>query len=103
MLSDAEKKRSFDMGSDPYAGGAAGFGQGFSFSDIIDAFFGAGAGQAQRGPRSRQRRGQDALIRLDIDLADAVFGAEEELVIGRRWSARPVTGTHPAGHLAPHL
>ena len=81
VLSDAEKRRSYDMGSDPYAGGAAGFGQGFSFSDIMDAFFGAGAGQAQRGPRSRQRRGQDALIRLDIDLADAVFGAEKELAI----------------------
>ena len=81
MLSDADKRRSYDMGADPYAGGAAGFGQGFSFSDIMDAFFGAGAGQAQRGPRSRQRRGQDALIRLDIDLADAVFGAEKELAI----------------------
>ncbi len=81
MLSDADKRRSYDMGADPYAGAAAGFGQGFSFSDIMDAFFGAGAGQAQRGPRSRQRRGQDALVRLDIDLADAVFGAEKELII----------------------
>ena len=81
VLSDPEKRRSYDMGSDPYAAGAAGFGQGFSFSDIMDAFFGAGAAQAQRGPRSRQRRGQDALIGLDIDLADAVFGAEKELTI----------------------
>ncbi len=81
VLSDPEKRRSFDMGADPYAGAAAGFGQGFSFSDIMDAFFGAGAATAQRGPRSRQRRGQDALVRLDIDLADAVFGAERELAI----------------------
>jgi molecular chaperone DnaJ len=81
VLSDPEKRRSYDMGADPYAAGAAGFGQGFSFSDIMDAFFGAGAGTAQRGPRSRQRRGQDALIRLDIDLADAVFGAEKELTV----------------------
>lgn len=81
VLSDAEKKRAYDMGSDPYAAGAAGFGQGFSFSDIMDAFFGAGAGQAQRGPRSRQRRGQDALVRLDLDLSDAVFGGEKELTV----------------------
>jgi molecular chaperone DnaJ len=81
VLADAEKRRSYDMGADPYAAGAAGFGQGFSFSDIMDAFFGGGAGASQRGPRSRQRRGQDALVRLDIDLADAVFGAEKELVI----------------------
>ncbi|MEO7268657.1 MAG: molecular chaperone DnaJ [Knoellia sp.] len=82
VLSDAEKRRGYDMGSDPYAGGAAGFGQGFAFSDIMDAFFGQGAGQAQgRGPRSRQSRGQDALVRLDLDLVDAVFGAEKELVV----------------------
>ncbi|HEY7722494.1 MAG TPA: molecular chaperone DnaJ [Pedococcus sp.] len=81
VLGDAEKRRAYDMGSDPYASGAASFGQGFSFSDIMDAFFGAGAGGPQRGPRSRQRRGQDALVRLDIDLADAVFGAERELTL----------------------
>ena len=81
VLGDPEKRRAYDMGSDPYASGAASFGQGFSFSDIMDAFFGAGAGGPQRGPRSRQRRGQDALVRLDIDLADAVFGAESELTL----------------------
>jgi len=83
VLSDPEKRRAFDAGADPYGGAAAGgFGQGFSFSDIMDAFFtNSGAGGGGRGPRSRQRRGQDALIRLDIDLADAVFGAEEELAI----------------------
>jgi molecular chaperone DnaJ len=81
VLADGEKRRAYDMGADPYAGGAAGFGQGFSFSDIMDAFFGAGATASTRGPRSRQRRGQDALVRLDVDLADAVFGAQKDLTI----------------------
>lgn len=83
VLSDTDKRRQYDMGSDPYAGGAAGFGQGFSFSDIMDAFFGAGAGGpgAGRGPRPRRSRGQDALVPLDIDLATAVFGGTSELVI----------------------
>ncbi len=81
VLSDADKKQSYDMGSDPYGGGAAGFGQGFSFSDIMDAFFGGQGAAAGRGPRSRQTRGQDALVRLDIDLGDAVFGAQKDLTI----------------------
>ena len=51
VLSDPEKRRAYDAGADPYGDAAAGgFGQGFSFSDIMDAFFtspGAGGG---RGP-----------------------------------------------------
>ena len=75
------RSRPTTMGSDPYGSGAAGFGQGFSFSDIMDAFFGGQAGTAGRGPRSRTTRGQDALVRLDIDLGDAVFGAQKDLTI----------------------
>jgi molecular chaperone DnaJ len=81
VLSDPDKKQAYDHGSDPYGSGAAGFGQGFSFSDIMDAFFGGQAGTAGRGPRSRTTRGQDALVRLDIDLGDAVFGAQKDLTI----------------------
>src|ERR1019366_144566 len=73
VLSDAEKRRSYDAGSDPYGGASGGFGQGFSFNDVMDAFFGQAAGRAGRGPRSRQRRGDDALIRLEIDISYAVF------------------------------
>ena len=81
VLSDPEKRRAYDAGADPYGDATAGgFGQGFSFSDIMDAFF-TSPGAGGRGPRSRQRRGQDALIRLDLDLSQAVFGAERELTI----------------------
>ncbi len=81
VLSDADKRRAYDAGSDPYGGETGGFGQGFSFSDVMDAFFGQAAGGRGRGPRSRRRRGQDALIRLDIDLSQAVFGAEREVTM----------------------
>ena len=65
VLSDPDKRQMFDMGADPRAprGGGGpnqGAGFGFDFTDIMDAFFG---GQ-QRGPRTRMRRGQDALSHL---------------------------------------
>ncbi len=81
VLSDPGKKRSYDAGADPYAGSADGFGAGFSFSDIMDAFFGGGTAAGGRGPRSRVQRGNDALVRLEIDLAATVFGGTEELVV----------------------
>ena len=80
ILSDPEKRAMYDRGGDPLSGAGGGFGQGFSFSDIMDAFFGQQGG-AQRGPRARMRRGQDALLRLDVELAEAAFGVSKELKV----------------------
>jgi len=83
VLSDPEKRQMYDLGADPFAkagAGAGGFGAaGFPFSDLVDAFFGGGA--APRGPRSRARRGRNATIRVDLDLAECAFGTTRELVI----------------------
>ena len=77
VLSDPEKREMYDLGIDPRTGAAGGFGSNFGFSDFMDAFF----GQQARGPRSRVRRGQDALIRLTIDLDEAVFGSERDITV----------------------
>jgi molecular chaperone DnaJ len=84
VLSDPDKRTAYDRGGDPFGGGNFGQGAGFSFTDIMDAFFGGGgaAGGAQgRGPRPRVRRGQDALIRLEVELAEAAFGVSRELKV----------------------
>ena len=78
VLADPQKRELHDLGGDPFSTGG-GFGSGFGFSDIMDAFFGGGGGG--RGPRPRHRRGQDALIRVDIDLAEATFGVTRDLQV----------------------
>ncbi len=80
VLSDPAKREMFDLGGDPFGNGGNGFSQGagFGFGDIMDAFFG---GTQSRGPRPRQRRGQDALIRIDLELAETAFGTTKELQV----------------------
>ena len=85
---------------------ASASGAGFSFTDIMDAFFGGGGGGAAqgRGPRPRVRRGQDALIHLEIDLAEAAFGTTRELkvdtaVLCTDLPRRRRCTRHPPGHL----
>ena len=80
VLSNPEKRQMYDLGGESALGGNGGTGAGFGFSDIFETFFGAATG-ATRGPAPRGRRGQDALIRLEIDLRDAVFGVEEEIQV----------------------
>ncbi len=75
VLSDPRQRQDYDNGGRGQGGGDFG-----GFGDIFETFFGGGAGR-QSGPRSRRERGQDALLRIDVDLADVVFGAQQEVEI----------------------
>ncbi|MFM6974421.1 MAG: molecular chaperone DnaJ [Agromyces sp.] len=74
VLSDPESRQRYDLGGDSGFGGFG--GQGFGgFGDIFETFFGGGA----QGPRSRAQRGEDALLMVDVDLAEVMFGTHTEL------------------------
>jgi molecular chaperone DnaJ len=84
-LTDPDKRRIVDLGGDPFdsgngGGGAGGFGSaGFGgLGDIMDAFFG---GAATRGPRSRTRAGRDALIPVELELDETVFGTTKDITV----------------------
>src|SRR4051812_40354000 len=104
VLSDPQKREIVDLGGDPLASGGAGAGAAGpfgGFADIMDAFFGGATMGGARGPRSRVRQGADALVHLDLDLADTAFGVSRELaldtavVCARCQGAGTASGTHP--------
>ncbi|MDU9377138.1 Chaperone protein DnaJ [Methanocorpusculaceae archaeon Sp1] len=88
VLSDDGKRRQYDqLGHDnftnaskgSYGGpGGGGYTADFSgFGDIFDSFFGGGGGGRRSGPR----QGDDLLMRIQITLEDAVFGAQKEIEV----------------------
>lgn len=90
VLKDPQKRAIYDRGGDPMgsAGMGGGFGgmggmggfsaAGFDFTDLIGSMFGQAT---SRGPRSRVRKGQDALVGLTITLPEAAFGVTKPLQV----------------------
>jgi molecular chaperone DnaJ len=83
VLSNPQKKQSYDQfgeaGANAGAGGFGGFdfsgfsgGQAFDMSDLFESFFGGRGGRAERA--REEQKGEDREVMVDIDLADVVNG-----------------------------
>jgi molecular chaperone DnaJ len=103
-LTDPDKRRIVDLGGDPFDTGAGSAGNPFAggfggLGDIMDAFFG---GATARGPRSRVQAGRDALIPIELELDETVFGTTKDITVDTAIlcstcsGAGTAPGTHPA-------
>ncbi|WP_040161194.1 molecular chaperone DnaJ [Nigerium massiliense] len=108
VLRDPQKKSVYDRGGDPMGGmggmggfgfpGGAGGAAGFDMGDLLGAMFGQ---QSSRGPRPRVRRGQDALVRVSLSLADAAFGVTKPVRVDTAVTCPTCHGNGSADGAAP--
>ena len=108
VLSDPEKRRIVDLGGDPLGNGnGAGAGNPFGpggfgggLGDVFDMFFGAGGG-GRGGPRSRIREGADALLRLDLTMAETALGVHKDVGVDTAVLCRTCSGDGCAPGTSP--
>lgn len=94
VLSDPNKRKQYDQfGSQAFdgsaGGGFGGFGGGFSgfgfedfdLGDIFEQFMGGGAFSNRRGRTKRPTKGDDAIVRINLDFEEAIYGCEKEFTI----------------------
>jgi molecular chaperone DnaJ len=79
VLSDPAQRQNYDMGGAP-GFSATNFG---NFGDIFETFFGGapGGGGSGAAPRSRKERGGDALLRVEVELAEVIFGTKRDIEV----------------------
>jgi molecular chaperone DnaJ len=90
VLSDPDQRQQYDIGPQPGFGGAGGANFG-GFGDIFETFFGGGG--SSRGPKSRRERGQDALLRVEVDLDEVIFGTHRDLEVDTAIVCETCNGT----------
>lgn len=86
VLSDPQKKATYDQFGHAGMEGAGGFGQGQGFGfddlgDIFGSFFGGGFGGGGRRQSTGPQKGNDRFMQMRIDFMDAIFGKSETITI----------------------
>lgn len=87
VLSDPQKKATYDQFGFAGMDGAGGFSQGGfggfeDFGDIFGSFFGGGfGGGGSRRQNTGPRKGNDRFMQMRIDFMDAIFGKTETITI----------------------
>lgn len=98
VLSDPQKRSSYDQfghqAFDGSGGGGGGFYSNFDMGDIFESFFGGDIGDIFGGGRKRgPRRGADLQTNLQIDFEEAIFGVEKDMNINANESCTTCKGT----------
>ncbi|PJJ72015.1 molecular chaperone DnaJ [Diaminobutyricimonas aerilata] len=98
VLSDPQQRQQYDLGGSGGFGGGGGANFG-GFGDIFETFFGAGA--TRQGPRSRRERGQDALVRVEIELEEVIFGTHRDVEVNTAVLCETCNGSCAAPGTSP--
>lgn len=85
VLSDAEKRRTYDQfghaGLDGQGFGGAGFD--FDLGDLFSSVFGSGFGGFGGSRRNGPQRGSNLKYRMTLDFMEAAFGVERQIQINK--------------------
>jgi molecular chaperone DnaJ len=102
VLSDPEKRKQYDSGSGPFAGGAGGGGfggfgnfefDGSSMGDILSNLFGGSASGRRTRTKPRPERGRDLETEVSLSFEQAISGAQIPLSVATQAPCGTCHGT----------
>jgi molecular chaperone DnaJ len=115
VLSDAEKRKSYDRASGPLGGFTQGFSQGFDpanipggFGDILSNIFGGAAGPTAGGvrggtQRAPEARGRDLETEVQLSFDQAVHGTQVPLAVPTSHACPTCHGTGAKPGTSPRV